>query len=405
MEIQTPIELEAADGWTSTSMSQVAGMGEAEMRTSLDIPAAGDPPPVVEKPPVETPVADIADPVETPEPDASPVVATDATGDEPDDEPEPAVDKPKKRHWAQPRIDKLTREKTEQAARADAAEARARELEAKLAGQPKADPVVSDPAPVAATPATGGKPRPAYRGEGGFEEQGKSWEEFQIADGEWLMEEIERRAMAAADARIAAAEKKTTETQAAAERTAAQDLSRQRHETRIAAARTKYPDFDQQVATNLETESPFLRASIYYSERGGDLTYHLATHPDETAVLATLEPSRPIFDAVLASDRPDRLLSYFARHSDEFERIKTLQPGPALLALGRLEQRLDVAPSGVSTEAARQTTKAKPPLRTPSGSAPIASSPAAPDLESMEFGPELLDAVNKADLQRLGRRF
>ena len=66
-------------------------------------------------------------------------------------------------------------------------------------------------------------------------------------------------------------------------------------------------------------------------------------------------------DLVLHHEQPGRLLTYFSDHKDDFRRLTALHPMLAMRELGRLEARLDAAPSGSASQPS--LSQAKPPIQ------------------------------------------
>jgi len=150
-------------------------------------------------------------------------------------------------------------------------------------------------------------------------------EQYTEAVGEWSL----ARAQAALEQRFEAERQRIAE----AEGQRAQQQLYAQHQTRVEQARVKHPDFDTVLAAQADMRtSPAIDAHIVSSDFGGELLYYLATHPDDC------------------------------------DRIAALPFGPALVALGRLEERLAAAPSGPARVVTTST--AKPPIK------PVGSSPA-----------------------------
>jgi hypothetical protein len=104
------------------------------------------------------------------------------------------------------------------------------------------------------------------------------------------------------------------------------------HQSRIEAARASHPDFDEAVSQALDLPTnPMMDTHIIRSPLGGELMHYLATHPDECATIAELPA------------------------------------GPTLVALGRLEARLETAKSG-PVSSRPPTSKAQPPIKPVGGS-------------------------------------
>jgi hypothetical protein len=116
------------------------------------------------------------------------------------------------------------------------------------------------------------------------------------------------------------------------------------HVEREQAFAVAHPDYPTVVSTSSAPVSWAMGAAIHQSDRGPEIAYHLAQHPEVAAELAR----------------------------------ETAQSGPDTVGLVRrlLESRLDPAPSGSGSSAPK--TSAKPPLR-PVGSSPVVAHEGPPD--------------------------
>jgi len=214
-----------------------------------------------------------------------------------------------------------------------------------------------------------------------YEEEGKTFAQYQKDHSAWLRKvvtaEADERASKAADARISA------------ERSRADAVAHvARQEVRIEAAKAKYPDFEEKIEANLAdvSQTPFMAAVVRNHAAGFDLLYHLADHPAEAQILSTLQMTRPMMDVVKESPDPTAILSFWANNPDEHARIAALDPVSALLALGRLSAELSSPGANTGSPArTRPMTSAKPPIR-PVGATRSAS--ASRDDDDLEFGPE-----------------
>ena len=117
------------------------------------------------------------------------------------------------------------------------------------------------------------------------------------------------------------------------------------YETTVKAARTRHADFDEVVTRPLPAPlTPTIENALLASEVGGDMAYHLTTHPEE------------------------------------YLRIRALPPGRALMALGALETQVRTAATPASP-APIQTAPPAPPMAPVGGSA----SAGTPDPKSMSL--------------------
>lgn len=229
-----------------------------------------------------------------------------------------------------------------------------------------------------------------------MEEQGKTYDEFVDARDEWV------RAQVRADFEKGQAEQRQRAHQ---ERSAGEQArAAAAHEKRINDAVLKHADFLEVIDKNLKDipDSPFLVEVVQGHEQGAELLYHLAQNPDEARVLTTLQPSKPMRDALRYSDMPVEVLSYFAQHPQEFDRLNRLHPAPALVALGEIHAQLKGAKNGSPVAA---VSNAKPPTRPVVGGRTNTSTKHASD---MEFSPEWIRAENAREAEKrkvAGRRF
>jgi hypothetical protein len=228
-----------------------------------------------------------------------------------------------------------------------------------------------------------------------YEEEGKPFSQYQKDHAAWLRKVITAEAEARAN--------RTAEERISAERERAMAIAEvARQETRVEAARAKYPDFTEKINDNLGDvpQTPFMAAVVKHHPMGMDLLYHLADHPAEAKILATLPMTRPMMDVVKASPDPTPLLSYWANHPEEHDRIAHLDPVSALLALGRLAAEL--SGPGAKTGSPGRTppvTSAKPPIR-PLGATRSAAAASRDDDDDEPFGP----AYVKRELERQRQR-
>jgi hypothetical protein len=171
-----------------------------------------------------------------------------------------------------------------------------------------ADPVQTPPAPpVPAAP----KPKPQP---GDFDTNA----EYIDALTDWKIEEREKARETATKAEQAKTEAQTKQTT---------------WNERLAAAKTRYPDFDQALKTPFPM-SPAMREAMLESELGPDLGY------------------------------------YLVKHQEEAQRIAAMTPAAAALALGTIQAKLTPASTPQTTQTPPRTTQAPPPP-TPVGGRPI----------------------------------
>jgi hypothetical protein len=224
-----------------------------------------------------------------------------------------------------------------------------------------------------------------------YEEEGKSYEDFLDDRAEYdrqqtiaiTRHELQQREKAAYD-RAREAQQHTLIEQHA-----------QAHDKRINDAAQKHEDFFEVVQKNLSDipDNPFLVDVIQHHDQGAEILYHLAQNPDEARVLSTSRMSQPVGDAIAMSDSPVLLLSHFAQHPQELDRLNRLHPATALVALGELKAQLAAAKDGSATT---EISNAKPPIRPVGGGRTTA--PKNPD--DLPFGPEWIRRENQRDRER-----
>ena len=169
-----------------------------------------------------------------------------------EEEPEPSEPKSKKR-TARDRINELTADKR-------SAERRADRLEEMLAGQiqPKRQ-VQSETAPK----------------QNDFE----NYDEFLVAKAKHEVRQEVRDEFEAQNKRNLESQQNLRATEAA-----------RIFNTKAAEARAKYDDFDEVAFSNDVTITDTMTEVIVQSERGPDVAYHLGSHPETAARIASLSP-------------------------------------------------------------------------------------------------------------------
>lgn len=218
-----------------------------------------------------------------------------------------------KKHLANNRIRNLLIEKSKVASERDEARRREQELlrqieELKSTKKP-ADS--AEPTKAAATPDASGFSKPEPK-----EEDFDNYNDYLEAKVDW---KIEKRDFEKEQAAKQAADAKQQEEAAAAEAETHQETLRQRWEK----AKEKYHDFDEVIEAAKELPiSIVVRDHLRFSEKGAELAYYLSTNPEEA------------------------------------ERISNLNPGLALVELGRLEAKLDAGVIGAASDVPPETTEA-----------------------------------------------
>lgn len=223
------------------------------------------------------------------------------------------------------------------------------------------------------------------------------WEEEDTEDGAF------DRFLVARDAAVQKKFQKDTDArQAQHEQQRVEQQYAKAHTARIDKAKVAHPDFLELISTNLKDvdSSPFVDLLVQHHEQGAELLYHFASNPDEARAASLLTPSRPVADAIMFSETPIELMSYFAQHPAECDRLSGLHPATALVALGELIAQLKSANTG-SLATVPSVSTAKPPIR-PVGGARTAPVKSALDAE---FGPEYIRAANQAEADARKQRY
>lgn len=278
---------------------------------------------------VETP----AEP-EIPAESATQADDTSATGDQPivkTDQPvsEERPQQAKPRKDPQARIDKITFEREE--ARREAARVRA-ESQQEIARvraefQAQIDALKPKEAPQAKQPATDAAPKLED-----FADQPDPY----VA---WIEAKFEHRLKAEFTSREQAAEKARQEHD-----------TQQRQFAREQSERERLQTFGQKIAKAVEA-NPELQAAF---DAAGDLPI-----------------SRPMADALIESDAPERVMAYLAQHPEDCVRISQMPPLHAFREVTRLDARLDTA-------AAPGPAPVKPKTQAHAPISPVGGSHAAP---------------------------
>lgn len=297
---------------------------DAQIRASLGI--------------AETPTSDAPAEPEIPAESATPADATSATGDQPIAKTDQQVseERPAKRKDPQARIDKITFEREE--ARREAARVR-QESQAEIARvraefQAQIDALKPKEAPaVSAKPAADGEPK--------LEDYADRPDPYAA----WMRDLAKFDLKNEMTAREQAAEKQRQEHE-----------THQRQFAREQSERERLQTFGQKIAKAVEA-NPELQQAF---EAAGDLPI-----------------SRPMADALIESDAPERVMAYLAQHTEDCVRIANLPPLHAFREITRLDARLESAASPGSAPA-KPKTQAHAPI-SPVGGAHAAPSDGPPD--------------------------
>jgi len=350
-EIVTPETEKPAAAPAPTSTAVAAEKGDfAAFTAARDRAQRGEEPAPVE----EKPVAAAAEPSAEAE---EPVVEGEEKPSADHAASEAGAKLAKRKGSLQDRINELTHDKYATVRERDAARAEATRLQHELNALRAAAPVkpVPDVDPAAL-------PKPKV-------EDFQTYEDFVEALSDWKAE--------IKAAKHAAAVEKKIDDRLASERNAAQT---------DAATRAQQELFNQH------------RVRVDAFEK---------THPDLKAVMAEYDSDEFMVPSlmqehILRSDLGPALLYHLAKHPDDFRRITALPQGPMLVALGKLEARLDVATSG-PTPAAAPVTRAPAPIK-PVGSSATATTVSTRDLAEQGRGREFIDRRDREERERNQRR-
>lgn len=127
----------------------------------------------------------------------------------------------------------------------------------------------------------------------------------------------------------------------------------------------------------------------------------LKDQPELRARIENVAMTRPMWDAVIESDRPHELLAYMADHSEEAVEIAGLAPLAALRRMSRIDYSLETAATLTGSAPAKPKTSAHPPVSPVSGSHAAPASGVPGDDASYE---EWADYHNRIERESRGRR-
>ena len=224
-----------------------------------------------------------------------------------------------------------------------------------------------------------------------YEEAGKSYEDFLDDRAEFDRQQTIQLTRSELEQR----EKTAYERARAAQAQVTVERHAQAHDQRINQAAEKHEDFHDVVQKNLSDipDNPFLVDVIQHHEQGAEILYHLAKNPDEARVLSSLPMTQAIGEGIAFSDTPVELLSHFAQHPQELDRLTRMKPATALVALGELKAQILAAKDG---SARSEISNAKPPIKPVGGGR--SSTPKNPD--DLPFGPEWIRRENQRDREK-----
>lgn len=353
-----------ADTQQTPGADSIVEMGGLRLESSSLAPSSETPKETLERfvaTQATTPASDVPG-------DSAPPAASDAAAPDADAAP-PASDDPKPKkpsgmrirhdelqarvHAATREVNQLREETAAEQRRLDALRTERQRLE-RGEQPPPADPKAATTTPPAST-VPDDDPEPDWDT---YQDQGKSFKEFNRDNAAWIKRQT-LRDVEAAQAQRAEQDKART-----------QDEQDQRHQA-MATQRVREMfqalSEDPAVAEALQSETflemprtPFMSALIKLHEKGAEVLKHLALNPDDGYAFAALPPlTEPVMQAFRETADPVRLLAALANNEPEARRIATLSPYQAMKALAALESSAPDAKSGTSAAAPRQP-KASP---------------------------------------------
>lgn len=389
MDFASAPEVVAEDGWTITDGGQERETAD-EIREAL-APEATD------APAAESAAPDTED-TDQGSDDGNERQAAPAKRDEAP-APKPKRTAASRVAELQDEISRHTRTKHDTLREVTAAEARLRELEAKLAAaESKAAGTAPETPAQTATPATDGTlKRPVWKD---YESQGKEWDDF-LADQEAYLDAKIEQSTGVVKTQF---EAQLRELQERSQDQVAETRVSAQHQARMAVVKASHPDFaDAMAAIKTVPQSDFLRDVVRMHPSGGEFLYQLGKHPEEAAIIASLDLSVTMFDAAMRTDDPSALLLHLARESDEFAEIRSMPSAEQAFALGALSARLSSSPApraSGSRGSGTSVSKAAAPIR-PVGTHSKAQEPDADGDESEDYA-DWFARENDRDAKRRG---
>lgn len=168
-----------------------------------------------------------------------------------------------------------------------------------------------------------------------------------------------------------------------AEATASEQRYVQELNARLDAAKAKHPDWDTvkesfadlrsswyDPAKHGPSSTPFLvDLAMNNVDEGAELLHWLGSHPDEAQVLADLQPTRALRDALVMAPSPIALMAHFATDAgqNDWNAIKVMHPIRAAQAVGALSAQVAAASRGPAGLARHPITAALPSAKPPAG--------------------------------------
>lgn len=318
----------------------------------------------------ETPAAGKDRPAPPADEGTPPPAKADAKADAPKERAHPL----KERHdELRAQIHSATRDKHRVLGDVQAAQERLNQLRAesaveerRLADLRAGKPAAATPAAAStAEPAPADDPMPVWDGDGGYDDQGKTWGEFQKDHAAWIQRDVERRAKAIVEAALKTRDQATTEDRARSEEEAAFLATDERHKRNVEQLIKDKPDFLELAKSDDFTQmprTPMMTALIKLHDQGPDLLYHLAANPHVGYAFADLQLSRPMLDVLKESDALVDLVGWMADNRQEVERIASLSPSAQQKALFKVEFDLQQSGANKGSPGAAPRSTPKPPL-------------------------------------------
>ena len=243
-----------------------------------------------------------------------------------------------------------------------------RQAEEQLAAQRrtgKADPAA---AAAAALPAADDDPMPDW---GKYDDEGKTFTEYQKDQLAWISRDVDRRTAAAVakaveglDTRV---DKRTAEQREAEETDRVERAIDDRHRGNLDKLHKDHPDFKDLIAGDEFRKMPrtaFMTTLIKLHDKGPDVLLALAQDPALGYSFADLDRdghiSPAMYEAFRECDDPVRLVTALANNRGEAQRIANLGHGAALRAMYALETQGDGAKTATPSGPGSKT--ATPPL-------------------------------------------
>lgn len=206
----------------------------------------------------------------------------------------------------QSRLDEVTKARREAERSAEAEKARAdkaeRELAELKAGKPADTTKPADAAPTTTDTAPAETPKPVAPKRPTLDENDGDWDKYQEALTKFDTELIEHTEKLAdwtyANREAAKAKAETERTESArkakeeADKQAVTTASETEWNERLAAAKAKYPDWDQKMSQDFggQVYSPAMQSAIRGYADAGDIIYYLANNPEESKRIAAMTP-------------------------------------------------------------------------------------------------------------------